>query len=302
MIDKYLIVLERAVDKIIGCFQRAETSLLPIAQFKEQNPGPYFGHFAQEILVGLAYVIPLGMTATVFFLIEIDCILACALDLSKSDTSIAGGPPEAGKFQEDFQVLPLAATLPDPRAKRIVLNIPNAKAATKTLTVTTDTGTTHNITLTKTGNTYQSEALFFEVGATGSRALGGFPVKYEIPGGTQGSGDDGDIPVTVVEDVGGEAQLSFVDANGERLRDIVIRRLPNGTTEPGAQVITNSTKIAGLKLRIDPVWTNTNYAEAWRRVQVAIDLIFQGKGSAGDMMASARAEVDAILAKPERAA
>ena len=50
-----------------------------------------------------------------------------------------------------------------------------------------------------------------------------------------------------------------------------------------------------------PVWTNTNYAEAWRRVQVAIDLTFQGKGSAGDNMTAARAEVDAILAKPEKA-
>ncbi len=51
-----------------------------------------------------------------------------------------------------------------------------------------------------------------------------------------------------------------------------------------------------------PVWTNTNYAEAWRRIQVAIDLTFQGKGSAGDNMTAARAEVDAILAKPEKTA
>jgi multiple sugar transport system substrate-binding protein len=46
-----------------------------------------------------------------------------------------------------------------------------------------------------------------------------------------------------------------------------------------------------------PIWTNPNYAEAWRRVQTAIDLIFQGKGTAGDLLSQARPEVDAILVK-----
>ena len=49
-----------------------------------------------------------------------------------------------------------------------------------------------------------------------------------------------------------------------------------------------------------PVWTNPNYAEAWRRIQAAIDLVFQGRGTAGDILAAARPEVDAILAQPER--
>jgi ABC-type glycerol-3-phosphate transport system substrate-binding protein len=49
-----------------------------------------------------------------------------------------------------------------------------------------------------------------------------------------------------------------------------------------------------------PVWTNPNYAEAWRRVQVALDLVFQGKGTAGDQLAAARPEIDAILAQPEK--
>ena len=47
-----------------------------------------------------------------------------------------------------------------------------------------------------------------------------------------------------------------------------------------------------------PSWTNPNYAEAWRRVQTALDLVFLGKGTAGDLLSGAKAEVDAILAKP----
>jgi ABC-type glycerol-3-phosphate transport system substrate-binding protein len=46
-----------------------------------------------------------------------------------------------------------------------------------------------------------------------------------------------------------------------------------------------------------PIWRNPNYAEAWRRIQVALDLILQGRGTAGDVLAAARPEVDAILAK-----
>jgi multiple sugar transport system substrate-binding protein len=49
-----------------------------------------------------------------------------------------------------------------------------------------------------------------------------------------------------------------------------------------------------------PVWSNPNYAEAWRRIQVALDLVFQGRGTAGDLLAAARSEVDALLAQPEK--
>ncbi|TAK26096.1 MAG: extracellular solute-binding protein [Chloroflexota bacterium] len=46
-----------------------------------------------------------------------------------------------------------------------------------------------------------------------------------------------------------------------------------------------------------PMWTNPNYAEAWRRVQTAIEQVFQGAGTAADVLGGIRAEVDAMLAK-----
>lgn len=46
-----------------------------------------------------------------------------------------------------------------------------------------------------------------------------------------------------------------------------------------------------------PPWTNPNYAEAWRRVQTALDLVFLGKGTAGDLLSAVKPEVDQILAK-----
>jgi multiple sugar transport system substrate-binding protein len=46
-----------------------------------------------------------------------------------------------------------------------------------------------------------------------------------------------------------------------------------------------------------PMWTNPHYAEAWRRIQTALDLVLQGRGTAGDLLAAAKPEVDAILAK-----
>jgi hypothetical protein len=152
--------------------------------------------------------------------------------------------------QYEYQTLPVAAALPHPRAKRIVVHIPNAQAANKTLTVTTDTGTVHAIVLSKVGNAYQSDPLFFEVGSTGARALGGFPVQYDTTGGNEGVSGDGDPPVTVVEDLGGEAVLRFTDPSGGSLQDVVIRRLPNGTTESGVHIITEGTQIAGAKLRL----------------------------------------------------
>lgn len=46
-----------------------------------------------------------------------------------------------------------------------------------------------------------------------------------------------------------------------------------------------------------PMWTNKNYAEAWRAVQRAIDVVFQGKETAGDALGSIRTQVDELLAR-----
>ena len=46
-----------------------------------------------------------------------------------------------------------------------------------------------------------------------------------------------------------------------------------------------------------PPWTNPNYAEAWRKIQAILDLAFLGRGTAGDLLAGVKPEVDQILAR-----
>ena len=171
---------------------------------------------------------------------------AAAPLVQESPTPQAGGYGSTDSYREEYAALPLADALPQPRAKRIVMHLPNATAATKTMSVTTDQGTTHAVVLTKVGDEYRSEQLFYEPKATGSRALGGFPVKYETT-----EGGPNDPPVTLAEDVGGDVEVDITTAAGEKLRRVVVRRLPGSSDEPGSHTVNENTILTGgARLRL----------------------------------------------------
>jgi DNA/RNA non-specific endonuclease len=164
------------------------------------------------------------------------------------ETSVAvlGGPPAEGTYREYFSKLPLASVLPEPRAKRIVMRIPGATAPTKIVKITTDQGTSHDITLTKDSSDYHSEPLFYEVSATGNRVLGGFPTIFD----TTVDGNTGDPPVKTDEDVGGDVIVELNNDSG-RLQNVVVRRIPNGSDEADSELVKNGRVLpSGVRVNI----------------------------------------------------